>query len=78
MKTIDNILEDPELIKRLDLIERTNSGSPNAYASRQSAVEFCRMMWRLAEQEGTNPFKEMKLLEELLSDKDIEKIFDKI
>jgi len=51
--TIETILEDPELVKRLDAIEQTNSGSPNAYASRQSAVEFCRMMWRLVRQEGT-------------------------
>ncbi len=73
----EQLLENPELAIKLDEIESTQVSSTSAYASRQSAVEFCRMMWRLAEQEGTNPFKEMKLLEELLSDKDIEKIFDK-
>ncbi len=65
--TIDTILQDPELIRKLDVIERTSTGSSNAYASRQATLEFCRMMWRLVGQEGTNPFKEMHLLNEILS-----------
>src|SRR3989338_938925 len=75
--TIETILEDPELIRRLDVIEQTSADSPNAYASRQSAVEFCRMMWRLVRQEGTNPFKEMQLLYEVLSSEDFISIVTK-
>lgn len=71
----EQLLQDPELVTKLDEISEVDSSS--AYASRQSSIEFCKMMWRLAEQEGTNPHKEMKLLEELLDDKDVEDIFDK-
>src|SRR3989338_2312427 len=73
--TIETILEDPELVKRLDLIEQTSADSPNAYASRQSAVEFCRMMWRLVIQEGTNPFKEINLLENIVAHPGFKKLF---
>lgn len=69
------ILEDLELVERLDNIENTSVGSPNVYCSRQSSIEFCRLMWQLSQQEGTNPFKEMKLLEELVSSPEFRSVF---
>ena len=69
------LLEDPELVERLNNIEKTGVGAANVYCSRQSAVEFCRMMWQLSQQEGTNPFKEMKLLEELVCSPEFRSVF---
>ncbi len=74
---MEQLLQDPELIQQLDEIERSSSASTNAYCSRQATIEFCRMMWRLSQEEGTNPYKEMKLLEDIISDPELKKVFSR-
>lgn len=71
------LLEDPELVKQLDDIEKSSDASSNAYCSRQASVEFCKMMWRLSQEEGTNSYKEMKLLEEIIKDPELKKVFSR-
>ncbi len=67
----EHLLNDHRLIQRLEKIEEKNSSSENPYDSKDAAITFSRVMWKLAQIETTNPFKEIKLLQDIFLDKDV-------